>query len=349
MASIKDVAKAAGVSISTVSNSIRGTRFVKEELKKKVFEAIDKLGYEVNALASSLKSKTTNTIGIVIPNINRIFFPQVIKGIQNYFSKFSYNLMLCDSDDDLQREKFFIQMLRNSWVDGIILGSVAQEDDKEYVKFLSGLGTRTKSIPVVSLEREFPNSGVSSVRVDNYQLGRVATQHLLNCGCKKIVHIAGPQYSCVAKARMNGYIDELKAADKNTSPLTLEGDFSPLSGYQATKGVFQSKNTGVDGIFAANDQMAIGALSALREEGINVPGKVKIVGFDNTFVASIAEPSLTTINVPKFQMGQMVAELLQKRIEHPETKPQNILLPANIIVRTSTQLGGDKSWELFGW
>lgn len=349
MPSIKDVAKAAGVSISTVSNSIRGTRFVKEELKKKVFEAIDKLGYEVNAVASSLKSKTTNTIGIVIPNINRIFFPQVIKGIQNYFSRFGYNLMLCDSDDDLKREKFFIQMLRNSWVDGIIIGSVAQEDDKEYIKFLSGLGTRTKSIPVVSLEREFPNSGVSSVRVDNYQLSRVATQHLLNCGCKKIAHIMGPQYSCVAKARMNGYIDELKSADRNTSPLMLEGDFSPLSGYQAIKGVFQDKKTGVDGIFAANDQMAIGALSALREEGIDVPGRVKIVGFDNTFVASIAEPSLTTINVPKFQMGQMVAELLHKRIESPETKPQNILLPANIIVRTSTQLGGDKSWELFGW
>jgi|FrelakmetLWP11LW_1041352.scaffolds.fasta_scaffold21364_1 DNA-binding LacI/PurR family transcriptional regulator len=349
MPSIKDVAKAAGVSISTVSNSIRGTRFVNEELKKKVFEAIDKLGYEVNALASGLKSKNTNTVGIVIPNMNRIFFPQVIKGIQNYFSRFGYNLMLCDSDDDLKREKFFIQMLRNSWVDGVIVGSVAQEDDKEYIKFLSGLGTRTKGIPVVSLEREFPHSGISSVKVDNYQLARVATQHLLNCGCKKIVHISGPQYSCVAKARMNGYIDELKSANGNVSPLTLEGDFSPLSGYQAIKGVFQNKNTGVDGIFAANDQMAIGALSALREEGVNVPGKVKIVGFDNTFVASIVEPSITTINVPKFQMGLMVAELLQKRIENPETIPQNILLSANIIVRTSTQLGGDKSWELFGW
>mgnify|MGYP000855219471 CR=1 FL=1 len=350
MPSIKDVAKAAGVSISTVSNTIRGTRYVNEDLKRKVYDAIEKLGYEINTVASSLKSKSTHTIGIVIPNMNRIFFPQVIKGIQSYFSKFSYNLMLCDSDDNLKKEKFFIQMLRNSWVDGIILGSVAQEDDRAYLDYLSTLGTKAKHIPVVSLEREFPKSGLSSVRVDNYQLGRMATKHLINCGCKKIAHIMGPQYSCVVKARKQGYVDEIKAANMTQKPIFLEGDFSPLSGYQAVKGLFlDKKDVEIDGIFAGNDQMAIGALSALREEGINVPEKVKIAGFDNTFVASIAEPSITTINVPKYQMGQMVAELLMKHIENSEAKPQNILLPANLIVRTSTQLGGDKSWELFGW
>lgn len=347
MADIKDVAKEAGVSIATVSNAINGTKRVSENLRRKVFLAIDKLDYEPNTVASSLKNKKTNTIGIIIPSISRIFFPQVIKGIQDGFAKFGYNLMLCDTNDDIEKELFFIQVLKSSWVDGIILGSVAKENDRDYFNKLSNLVIRNKPIPVVLIEREFATSKISSVRVDNYQAGRMATRHLLDSGSKSILHLAGPRYSCMVNDRIRGYIDEIRAKEPTVEPVILEGDFSPLSGYQAIKN-YPLANKNIDGIFAANDQMAIGALSALREDGYRVPDDIKIIGFDNTFVASIVEPAITTINVPKYKMGQTAAELLLKQINNPNVV-QNIMLPVNLMVRRSTQSGGDKTWELFGW
>ncbi len=298
MVGIKDVAKEAGVSIATVSNVISGTKRVSEQLRQKVSLAIDKLGYEVNTVASSLKSKKTNTIGIIIPNINRIFFPQVIRGIQDGLSELGYNLMLCDTNDDIKKERFFIQMLKSSWADGMIIASVADEDDRDYIRMLSNLSMRDKRIPVVVLEREFAGSKVNSVRVDNFQAGRIATRHLLDSGCKNILHISGPRYSCLVNARIKGYTEELRAEDSTMEPIILEGDFSPLSGYQVIKN-YPLKQKRIDGIFAANDQMAIGALNALKEGGYQIPNDIKIIGFDNTFVASIVEPSITTINVPK--------------------------------------------------
>jgi len=348
MPSIKDVAKEAGVSIATVSNALSGTKRVSEKLQRKVSLAIDKLGYEVNTVASSLKSKKTNTIGVIIPNINRIFFPQVMKGIQDGLSHLGYNLMLCDTNDDIEKERFFIQMLKSSWADGIIIGSVANEGDRDYINMLANLSIRNKPIPTVLLEREFTGSRISSVRVDNYQAGRMATRHLLDSGCKKILHIAGPRYACMANARIKGYTDEIKAKDPEVEPVILEGDFSPLSGYQVIKN-YPLAQKKIDGIFAANDQMAIGALNALKENGYEVPSDIRVIGFDNTFVASIVEPALTTISVPKYKMGQMAAELLLKQINNPETSAQNIILPVNLMVRKSTQPGGDKTWELFGW
>lgn len=348
MPSIKDVAEEAGVSIATVSNAVSGTKRVSEKLRRKVFLAIDKLGYEVNTVASSLKSKKTNTIGVIIPNISRIFFPQVLKGIQDGLSHLGYNLMLCDTNDDAEKERVFIQMLKSSWADGIIIGSVVNEDDRDYINMLANLTIRNKSIPVVLIEREFVGSMISSVRVDNYQAGRMATRHLLDSGCKKILHIAGPRYACMVNARIKGYIDEIKADDLEVEPVILEGDFSPLSGYQAIKN-YPLAEKKIDGIFAANDQMAIGALNALKENGYKVPGDIRVIGFDNTFVASIVEPALTTINVPKYKMGQMAAEILVKQINHTDTPVQNIVLPVNLTVRKSTQAGGDKTWELFGW
>jgi len=348
MSNIKDVAKEAGVSIATVSNVISGTKHVSEKLSRRVYSAIDKLGYEMNTVASSLKSRKTNTIGIVIPNINRIFFPQVMRGIHDSLSHLGYNLMLCDTDDNMEREMFFIQMLKNSWADGIIVGSVAAENDQDYFNKLANLTIRDKIIPVVLLEREFADTRISSVRIDNYQAGRMAVRHLFDSGCKRILHIAGPRYSCMVNARIKGYIDENKANSPTFEPVILEGDFSPLSGYQTIKN-YPLAQEKIDGIFAANDQMAIGALNALRENGFNVPDDIKVIGFDNTFVASIVEPALTTINVPKYKMGQNAAELLLKQINNPKIPVQNIMLPVNLMVRRSTQLGGDRAWELFGW
>ena len=349
MSSIKDVAEKAGVSISTVSNVINGTKYVSDELKYRVNKAIEEFKYEVDPVARSLKSKKTMTIGVVITNINRIFFPQVIKGIQDSAAKHEYSLTFFNTNDKLEDEKRFVQMLGNNWADGIILDSVADTDDKDYFEYLSALGNSKKRIPVVSLERRLDTYGIDSVVVNNFHGGSLAARHLLDCGCRKIVHITGPLSSCIVRDRLNGYAEELKKAGLDMDKAgIMEGDFSPLSGYHAMKQLLLD-GIDMDGVFASNDQMAIGAIKAIRENGRMIPEEIKVVGFDNTFVASIVEPSLTTINLPKYKMGDQAVETLVKRIEQNPENPYNIEIPINLIVRQSTDLRGDKNWDLYGW
>lgn len=350
MASIKDVAEKAGVSISTVSNVINGTKYVSNELKLKINEVIEELHYEVDPVARSLKSKKTKTIGVVITNVNRIFFPQVMKGIQDCAAREGYNLTFCNTNDDFVVEKRFVQMLESTWADGIILDSVAGINDESYFKYLSALGNNKKKIPVISLERRADVFGIDSVVVNNFLGGSMATRHLMECGCKKIVHITGPITSCIVQDRLNGYKDELeKEGLEIKAERIAEGDYSPLSGYHAMRQILL-KGIDVDGVFAANDQMAIGAIKAIRENGLIIPEDIKVAGFDNTFVASLVEPSLTTINVPKYKMGVTAFEMLIKRIEQENsTSGDSVELPINLIIRQSTDLRGDNNWDLYGW
>jgi LacI family transcriptional regulator len=349
MSSIKDVAKKAGVSISTVSNAINGTKYVSEELKQKINQVIMELNYEVDPVARSLKSKKTMNIGVVITNINRIFFPQVIKGIQDEASRNGYNLTFCNTDDKFEMEKHFVQMLESNWVDGIILDSVADMAQERYFRHLAGIGNEKKFIPVVSLERRLDNFGVDSVVVNNYIGGSIATRHLIDSGCRKIVHITGPLNSCMVQDRLMGYRSELEKEKLETDErMAAEGDFSPLSGYQAMKRLLID-GIDMDGVFAANDQMAIGAIKAIKEHGYRIPEDIKVVGFDNTFVASIVEPSLTTVNVPKYKLGITAVEILTKKIAKKATDIFFTELPVNLVVRQSTDLKGDKNWDLYGW
>lgn len=349
MASIKDVAQRAGVSISTVSNVINGTKPVSDELVEKVYQAIGELKYEVNPVARSLKSKRTMTLGVVITNINRIFFPQVIKGIQDAASGYGFNITFCNTDDQPAKEKTFIQMLKSNWVDGIILDSVVDTEDEEYFQMLRQLGSRKKRVPVVSLERRLDEMGIDSVIVDNEEGGRMAARHLLDCGCTSMAHITGPLYSSMANDRLRGCQEELGKNGISLSKGQIqEGDFSPLSGYQAMERLLM-EGRGIDGVFAANDQMAIGALKAIQEQGYRVPDDIRVVGFDNTFVASIVDPSLTTIHVPKYRMGVEAVEQLMKRNNGEIGEPVVKELPIHILIRQSTDKAGQKDWDLQKW
>jgi len=350
MANIKDVAKLAGVSISTVSNTISGTKFVSTPLKKRVREAIKELDYEVNPVASSLKSKSTKSIGVVIPDVSKIFFPQLIKGIQDYTSQKGYNFVLCSTNDDFEKEKSFVRMLESNWIDGIILDSVSNFNDSRYVGFLAKLGGRGKSIPVVSLERKVVGGDIRSVSIDNYAGGRMAVRHLIECGCRKVAHITGPSYCSMANERFRGYKDELKDNGLTCSnKRVVNGDFFPIRGYDAMNELLAG-GIEIDGVFAANDQMAVGALKAMKEHGYRVPEDIKLAGFDNTFVSSLVEPALTTVDVPIYKMGTAAAKLLITQINGREGGGvEDVLLPINLIVRQSTGPKSRKGWNLVGW
>ncbi|MBN1125757.1 MAG: LacI family DNA-binding transcriptional regulator [Sedimentisphaerales bacterium] len=349
MANIKDVARMAGVSIATVSHVTRGTKYVSESLRNRVNEAIQRLGYEVNPVASGLKSRSTRVIGIVLPNINSVFFPPILKGIEDYASAQGYRLTFCNTDFDVEKEQETIRMLQGSWVDGIILDSVAEVADTDYVRFLSNLSSGEKPIPVVSLERRVDSGVILSVRINNYEGACLAVRHLAECGCCKIVHIAGPDFCSMADDRLRGCRDQLKQCglglDKSQ---VVKGDFSPEQGYTAMLCLLE-QNPDLDGVLSANDQMAIGAIRALHESGRRVPEDVKIVGFDNIFVSSLISPSLTTINVPRYQMGHAAAELLIRRLTDPDAELEDVMLPIHLVVRRSTDPSAQTTWDLSSW
>ncbi len=348
VANIKDVAHLAGVSISTVSHVTRGTKFVSEALRGRVSAAIDHLKYEVNPVASGLKSKATRILGVVIPDISSIFFPEILKGIQDFALRVGYRPTFYNTGFDPDLEVDVIRRLEAGWVDGIILDSAARLEDEEYLRFLTELGGHKKRIPVVSLEREVPGGQFRSVRIDNYEGACIATRHLLECGCREIAHIAGPPVSCVAGRRHSGYRDELwRAGLPYNGKMVVDGDFSPRDGYRAMQELLR-RRLKIDGILVANDQMAIGAMRAIRDAGLDIPSEIKLVGFDNLFVSSLVEPSLTTIAVPRYQMGFEAARLLVQGIENRKVT-EDIVLPISLVVRNSTRSNGDREWDLLSW
>jgi DNA-binding LacI/PurR family transcriptional regulator len=248
-------------------------------------------------------------------------------------------------------------MLAGSRVDGIVLDSVAGFDNRRYFDSLANLASGKKEIPVVSLERNLSKYGIFSVHVDNIEGGRLASRHLLEKGCKNIALITGPAFSDIVKDRVTGYREALEEAGASYDPnRVLQGDYTPLSGYRAAKRLLLD-GIPFDGLFACNDQMAVGALKALNENGVRIPEAVKVIGFDNTFVSSLVSPSLTTVNVPKFRIGSTAAQYLIGKL-NPDlgdvTEPYPTLgdscqVPISITVRGSTEKGKDTGWELEYW
>ncbi|MEG7531090.1 MAG: substrate-binding domain-containing protein [Hungatella sp.] len=260
-------------------------------------------------------------------------------------------LLIYTTNDDLIKEKRYFKMLVNSKVDGIIIDSVANIDDDKYYKSLANTEKGTKRIPVVSIERNLSKYGIFSVYVNNVLGAYLATKHLLDSGCKRIIHIGGPMGIEMVLHRTTGYRNALREAGMEIlQDYESNGDFSPFSGYRELK-KFINGGIQFDGIFADNDQMAIGAIKALKENGYKIPGDVKVVGFDNTFVSSIVKPALTTINVPKYRMGWEATETLCMLMNDPEKemKSFSMELVANLLERESTNGAELENWDLEGW
>lgn len=345
---IKMVAKQAGVSISTVSNVINEARYVSAETKEKVLAAIKELNYEPNNIARSMKSNKTRLIGVIIPNINRVFVSPVLSGLQQEAERVGYNLLLCDSGGKPEKEKACLKMFAGNMVDGIVLDSVAPADDEEYFRSLFNVGSGKKRIPVVSMERDLTGYGIPSVFFANRIGGEIAAQKLVDSGARRIVFITTG--SEIVTRRFDGHRAVL---ERNGIPfderLLVNAEASPWGGYNAIKKLI-SDEVEFDGIQAGNDQIAIGALKALREHNIRVPEEVKIVGFDNIFASSIVDPPLTVVNNPKKELGNNTINLLSQYIDEPsEHLPMQVELPVTLVERESTLPPQKVEWELQNW
>ena len=358
MASIRDVAKHAGVSLATVSHVINGTKFVSEELTKKVQNAIITLGYQADPMARGMRTGRSRLIGVLTADISGLFYPYVIKGICKIASANNYSITILDSGvtynrpaDVFQTEFNCLNSLMANRVDGIIFASsVAEGQTDKFLQDLRQKAATYKQIALVSIERDFSKYGVSSVFSDNTAGAALAVNHLIDCGCKKIAHVAAPMGSQISQDRMDGYVKALKNAGHTINEnMIIHGDYSHQSGYKAMETLL-ANTPNIDGVFAANDQMAMGVAGAIKKMGLNIPKDIKVIGFDNVFAASLVDPQLSSIHVRKKHMGERAAQMLINKIEildkggKAETFREE--LETKLIIRKSTSINPIEDWTM---
>ncbi len=330
MATIREVAKSAGVSYATVSHVLNNTRFVSQETRERVLAAMAQLNFRPNALARSLRQGKTHTIGLVLPDSANPFFAEISRSIEDEAFKKGYNVILCNTELDVQRELFYVDVLSKKQVDGIVF--VAAGDQTDSLDFL-----RSQSMPVVMVDRDVPKVEVDAVLTDNQLGGYLATHHLIGLGHRRIACIAGPSNITPSAERIIGYRKALEeAALPYDEKLILRGDYHAESGMQITHVLLKTEPRPT-AIFALNDLMALGALRAAAEANCSVPNDLAIVGYDDLELSRFTNPPLTTIAQPKKQIGAEAVSLLAERMSGKSRLPSRLVLPPELIIRRSTQ------------
>lgn len=332
MPTIKDVARLAGVSVATVSRVLNNKGYVNTDTKQKVDEAIAKLQYRPNVVARGLAGKKTGTIALILPDISNPFFPEMARGVEDVASDLGYTVILCNSDDQGDKEKSYIEILKQKFIDGLIFAShTLQPDD---IKHISNNG-----IAMVVLDRAPAADGYCLVRSRNQEGAKLAVQHLLDIGCQKIAHIYGPRETITAQERLMGYEEMVKDLPWYSPSLMVPGNFSIDGGALAVEQLLE-RHPDVDGIFAANDLMAVGALKRLMKLGIRVPDQMALCGFDGINLTEIIEPELSTIAQPIYDMGATAARLLINKIEGKTLDDQVVEMDVQLLTRQSTNRKG---------
>ena len=347
MVRMKDVAKYAGVSVGTVSNVVTGKQKVSEEAQKRVRQAIEALNYQVNLVARGLKSNRTYTIGVAVQNISVLFNLDVLQGIEDAARQANYHISVLSGHLNFETERENVEYLRASRADGIILASCCRrENGGQWARRLTAC--ENGRYPVVLLEQNLDEERVSCVVADYFEMSRQVTRHLLDLGRRNILYIGADDALGHSHLRLEGYRSAMRQAGLTTEGLERQGDFQSVSAYRLLNQAIEEKIQ-FDAVQCANDQMAIGALKALKEWGIAVPEKVAVAGFDNLFPSTLVSPQVTTVDVPGYTMGQTAFSELARLIENPDARPQKIVLPSKLIVRQSTDSSQQQEWELDRW
>ena len=331
---IKDVAKKAGVSTATVSRVLNNYPGVREKTKIKVLKVVKELNYEINAIARSLRQKKTNSIGIIVGNVLSQFYSVIAKSVEDMANKFGYNTILCNGDENPEKELNYLKVLKSNRVDGIILTPTGK--NSEYVQHL--INSRTK---MVLLDRLIEGVDCDAVLVDNTNGAYKAVKHLIDQGYKKIGIVNGYLDRTTGAERLRGYLQAIgEAGIAKDDSLIKIGNFKKESGKKLTKELLEQSNR-PEAIFTTNIDMSMGALIAIKEMGLAIPDDIGIVCFDDSDWALILEPSITVIRQPVYQLGSTAAELLIKKIENDKKgsshKPKTITLNTELIIRNSTK------------
>lgn len=330
MPTIREVAKKAGVSSTTVSHVINHTRFVSEDVSERVRSAMDELGYRPNALARSLRRGETKTLGLIMPDSANPFFAEIAKEIEKTVFSSGYSLILCNTNGDLEREKFYTEVLLAKQVDGVIF--VAAGDETE-----SLLQLVNRKLPMVVVDRYFGDLPVDIVLTNNYLGGYNATRHLIEQGHRRIAVICGPSNVTPSADRVRGYRSAMQDSGLEVDEeLVAAGNFDSESGLKCARQLLDVK-TPPTAIFACNDLMAIGAVRAVSENGLRIPEDMALVGFDNIELASYTVPALTTIDQREGLLGKTAGEMLIERIQTPSKEHHRVVIDNQLIIRESSR------------
>ncbi|GGY94615.1 LacI family DNA-binding transcriptional regulator [Pseudoduganella plicata] len=326
MATIKEVAQAAGVSYTTVSHVLNDTRPVSPAARERVLAAAAALHYVPSALARSLRSQTTGTIGMIIPNNTNPYFSEVARGIEDTCYAAGYSVILCNSDDDPAKQRDYLNVLLTKRCDGLIMAALAETD---------GELLRRRQVPAVFIDRAPEGLEYDVVGIDNLAGGELAGQHLLALGRRRIGCIGGPRELEVSEQRIAGMRRALGGA--LDQKLFETGDFSSAGGYAAALRLLaRPASQRPDALFCCNDMMAIGALRAAAELGIGVPGELAVVGFDDIDLAQFVHPPLTSVSQGTRALGNITAACLLERIAAPDRPPQRRRIAPVLNVRGSS-------------
>lgn len=326
MTTIKDIAKKAGVSTATVSRIINGKGEASSETIERVMQIISETNYRPNRLAKTLSQKSSNIVAVMVPNLDNPFFGELITEIGSEAAKNDIQLLICDTGDSRQKVEMFLESIINNYAFGAIICTLhVTADDLQYLE--------EHGVNTVTTDRSFLEHPYSAVDIDQKNGGYLATQHLIERGAKNIIFLSGKKEDLLNVEREEGYLAALKNANLSFS-YVLYGDYSLESGYQVIKSCLE-ENREIDGIWAANDLMAIGAMRACRDLQKDIPGEIKIVGNDNLKLCSYLTPKLTSLSQNKTQIGQAVINELIS-LKNRKSISKKIMIQPELIVRETT-------------
>jgi LacI family transcriptional regulator len=336
MATIKQVALVAGVSFTTVSHVLNNTRPVSADARARVLSAVEQLHYVPSALARSLRSRTTGTIGLIIPNNTNPYFSEVARGIEDGCYAAGYSVILCNSDDDPAKQRDYLNVLLTKRCDGLIVAALDSRDNDLISKM---------KVPAVLIDRAPRDVAIDVVGVDNHAGGALAARHLLSLGRRRIACIGGPEDLGISRERIEGLCVGLSDGGLAlAAALTRFADFSSGGGYVAARHLLAlPESERPDALFCCNDLMAIGALRAAAELGLSVPEQLAVVGFDDIDLARFVHPPLTSVAQNTRNLGRITAQCLLARIADPALLRQTRTIAPELHVRGSSQAGAPSS------
>lgn len=320
---IRDVAQKAGVSISTVSRVMNGTAKVNAAKRENVERAIDELGFKPNSIARSLTKKNSNTIGLVVPKIVNPFFSQIAESVEKRANDNGYKIILCNTNDNIENERLYLESLIQNQVDAFVVISdtnIAQNVRKPVV-FLDRYG--------IAIDKKHP-----IIRTNHYEGGKIATEHLIEKGCKKIAYIGKRNMHQNKDERVDGFTETVNAFGVDSVFLWSEYSYTP--GLEAIRYLFDN-HLDVDGIFAGNDLIAYAIIKEAFNRGIKIPDELQVVGYDDIMFSELITPGLTTIAQPIDKLGKLAVEIIVDILNGVKITKKNILLPAKLVKRDTTK------------
>lgn len=334
---IFDIAREANVSIATVSKVINNNGRISEKTRKKVLEIIEKHNYTPNLLATALTGKYSYTLGLMMPNLANPFFGEIAKSVENRARELGFSVIMCSTDYDAEKEAWYFTLFQKKRVDGVIILSGLENQD-------AILGKQLKTnMPIALIARDIPTIPLNTVCIDDYMGGYIAAKHLLELGHRRMGIIVENIRS--ARERMNGFKQALEeeglALDDSQ---VIEGEATVENGIVFTHRLLDGPSAPT-AIFATNDILAIGSIRAANERNLKVPDELSVVGFDNTLLATITDPPLTTIAQPMALMGTSAVDLLVQEIKGEATNKQRIILLPELVVRKSAAVHRSLAYE----